>query len=151
MKNSRKKPQFIKTNEKALRKRLLIANQNVVLLRRFSAKEDFRRLIAAPLLRGQLDAKFIGLENHLNYIYRPTGELTKAQALRLSALLNSSLLDRYFRISNGNTQVSATEIRAMPLPPLQVIDQMGQIVRQLDHIPEREEIDNLVWDTVQSS
>ncbi len=151
MKNSRKKPQFIKTNEKTLRKRLLIADQNIVLLRRFSAKEDSRRLIAAPLLRGQLDAKLIGLENHLNYIYRPTGELTKPQAMGLSALLNSSLLDRYFRISNGNTQVSATEIRAMPLPPLQVIDQVGQIVWQLDHIPEREEIDNLVWDTVQSS
>jgi len=128
-----------------------VANQNVVLLRRFSAKEDSRRLIAAPLLRGQLDAKLIGLENHLNYIYRPTGELTTPQAMGLSALLNSSLLDRYFRISNGNTQVSATEIRAMPLPPLHVIDRMGQIVRQLDHIPERDEIDDLVWDTVQSS
>jgi adenine-specific DNA-methyltransferase len=151
MKNSREKPQFIKANRKALRKRLLIADQNVVLLRRFSAKEDSRRLIAAPLLRGQLDARLIGLENHLNYIYRPTGELTKPQAMGLSALLNSSLLDRYFRISNGNTQVSATEIRAMPLPPLQVIEQMGQIVRQLNRIPEREEIDDLVWDMVQSS
>ena len=151
MKNGRQKPQFIKANKEAFRRRLILEDQTLVLLRRFSAKEQQRRLTAAPLIKGDLGSDLIGLENHVNYIYRPTGELTKAQALGLSALLNSSLLDRYFRISNGNTQVSATEIRAMPLPPLQVIDQMGQIVRQLDHVPEREEIDNLVWDTVQSS
>jgi hypothetical protein len=32
------------------------------------------------------------------------------------ALLNSKLLDFIFRVFNGNTQVSATELNLMPLP-----------------------------------
>jgi adenine-specific DNA-methyltransferase len=54
--------------------------------------------------------------------------MSKAEVVGLSALLNSGLIDRYFRISNGNTQVNATELRALPLPPLQVITAIGQAV-----------------------
>jgi adenine-specific DNA-methyltransferase len=80
-------------------------------------------------LAGQLGAPYVGLENHLNYIYRPGGALTSDETYGLSALLNSTLLDRYFRTFNGNTQVSATELRAMPLPPLAVISELGRRVR----------------------
>jgi adenine-specific DNA-methyltransferase len=41
------------------------------------------------------------------------------------------LLDTYFRISNGNTQVSATELRMMPLPSLSVINAIGRKARVL--------------------
>ena len=44
----------------------------------------------------------------------------------------SSLLDRYFRVSNGNTQVNATELRALPLPPLRAIEAIG---KKLTHEP----------------
>ena len=55
----------------------------------------------------------------------------------ISALLNSTFLDRYFRISNGNTQVSATELRAMPLPAEQDIRSIGvEGHAQLDAGPE---------------
>lgn len=109
-------------------KTLLVENTNYVLLRRFSAKEEQRRLVAAPYLADQFDYALIGLENHLNFIYRRDGEMSKAEVVGLSALLNSGLIDRYFRISNGNTQVNATELRALPLPPLQVITAIGQAV-----------------------
>ena len=46
----------------------------------------------------------------------------------LAALLNSDLFDRYFRISNGNTQVNASELRAMPLPPRHAIDRIGALL-----------------------
>jgi adenine-specific DNA-methyltransferase len=109
-------------------KTLLVQNTNYVLLRRFSAKEEQRRLVAAPYLAEQFDYALIGLENHLNFIYRRDGEMSKAEVVGLSALLNSGLIDRYVRISNGNTQVNATELRALPLPPLQVITAIGQAV-----------------------
>lgn len=146
--NGKEKPQFIKANKEAIRRKLLIPDQNVVLLRRFSAKEEHRRLTAAPLFKNQLNSQLIGLENHLNYIYMPNGTLSQTKALGLSVLLNSSLLDDYFRISNGNTQVSATEIRIMPLPPLKIIDAIGHKIKQLNNIAAHEEIDSLVWNTI---
>jgi adenine-specific DNA-methyltransferase len=87
-------------------------------MRRFSAKEETRRLVASPLLRRQLPNGHFGLENHLNFIHRPSGALSEEEVMILTELLNSELYDRYFRIMNGNTQVSSTEIRELPLPRL---------------------------------
>lgn len=125
----RHKPEYIKHVSAALV--LLVPNRNYVLLRRFSAKEEERRLVAGPYLARTGDTSMVGLENHLNYIYRPGGTLTEDEAFGIAALLSSSLLDTYFRISNGNTQVSATELRTMPLPPLAVIHAIGQQARKL--------------------
>jgi adenine-specific DNA-methyltransferase len=105
--------------------KLLLPNQNYVLLRRFSAKEERRRLTAAPYL-AEIDTPVIGLENHLNYIHRPHGHLTDDETRGLAILLNSTFMDSYFRIFNGNTQVSATELRRLPLPPLDAIIELGQ-------------------------
>jgi adenine-specific DNA-methyltransferase len=44
----------------------------------------------------------------------------------LSEVFNSKLLDIYFRTYNGNTEVSATEIRDMPLPALKTIKMIGK-------------------------
>jgi adenine-specific DNA-methyltransferase len=105
--------------------KLLVPDATYVLLRRFSAKEEKRRLVTAPLIQGDLDEDLIGLENHLNYIRGVSRELDEELAYGLSALLNSTFLDRFFRISNGNTQVSATELRAMPLPAERDIRAIG--------------------------
>lgn len=121
---------------------LLVPNANYVLMRRFSAKEEARRLVAAPYLARDFAVPMVGLENHLNYVYRPKGQLTEHEAIGLAALLNSVLLDGYFRISNGNTQVSATELRTMPLPSLAVIAALGQRVQR--EKPDQEALDALV-------
>lgn len=146
--NGKEKRQFMKNNGEARRQKLLVNNTNLVLLRRFSAKEQRRRLTAAPLLKGQLRSALIGLENHLNYIYRLRSSLGDVEALGLSALLNSSLLDRYFRISDGNTQVSATELRAMPFPGLSVLMELGKRIKRLCRVPTLEEIDAVVKETL---
>jgi adenine-specific DNA-methyltransferase len=121
--NGTRKPQYIKRS--ASERSLLLPNRNYVLLRRFSAKEEARRLVAAPWLKQALGCPLVGIENHLNYIYRPAGELDEDEAWGLAALLNSTLLDTYFRVSSGNTQVSASELRAMPLPPRDIILSIG--------------------------
>lgn len=121
------KEQFIRTTQRS--KALLLDDATYVLIRRFSAKEDRRRLVAAPLLAGALGVKKIGLENHLNYVHRPGGSLTKDEAWGLAALLNTTLFDEYFRELSGNTQVSATELAALPLPSLDLISRIGRAVR----------------------
>lgn len=119
-----KKQQFIEDSNRT--RKLLLQNKNYVLLRRFSAKEEKKRLIAAPLLSDFAKSERVGFENHLNYIYRPKGNLTLEETIGLAALLNSDLLDGYFRTSNGNTQVSATELKDMPLPSSQIIIELGK-------------------------
>lgn len=111
------------------RKLGLLPNRNYVLLRRFSAKDDKHRLIAAPYFAADWQQhQSVGLENKLNYLYSKTGELTDVQTAGLSALLNSNVYDAFFRIFNGNTQVSATEARALPMPPLATIEEIGRQV-----------------------
>jgi adenine-specific DNA-methyltransferase len=107
--------------------RLLVPTANYVVLRRFSAKEEPRRLTAAPLLARDCSTTHIGLENHLNYIHRAGEGLDAEEARGLSALLNSRVLDEYIRVVSGNTQVSATELRALPLPGRSVIVRLGRV------------------------
>lgn len=137
-----RKPQFIESEPS-----LMVKNVNYVLLRRFSAKEEARRLVAAPYLAEDYPYSHLGLENHLNYIYGQKRELTSEETIGLSGLLNSGLIDRYFRISNGNTQVNATELRALPIPSLSVISAIGKaIIKESDTL----DIDAIVIQTLQT-
>ncbi|MBN2549222.1 MAG: Eco57I restriction-modification methylase domain-containing protein [Anaerolineales bacterium] len=140
------KPQAVSIDQKTL----LIPNSNYVILRRFSAKEDRRRLIAAPFINDQFNFEFIGLENHLNYIYRKRGSLEIIEAIGLSALLNSALIDRYFRIVNGNTQVNAVELRALPFPPMEIIWKIGNSAQE-NHIASTDNIDHIIFPILQES
>ena len=120
------KPQRVKMMPESAK--LLVKDDTYVLLRRFSAKEEKRRLVAAPLVQGCFNADMLGLENHLNYIRGVSRKLDEELACGIAALLNSAFLDRYFRVSNGNTQVSATELRAMPFPDEASIRAIGAAV-----------------------
>ena len=144
------KPQWIKAEPGSIK--LLVPDANYILLRRFSAKEEKRRLVAAPMIRGTLSRALIGFENHLNYIRGVSRELDEELVYGLSAIFNSTFLDRFFRISNGNTQVSATELRAMPLPAERKIRAIGVEVQAiLDSEREFSELDALVARTLQLS
>lgn len=118
------KPQFIQINESSAS--TLLPNKNYVFLRRFSSKDDDSRLIAAPYFGNMTSCTYVGIENKLNYIYRPKGHLNRMEVMGIAALLNSNLFDNYFRTFNGNVNVSATELREMPMPPLEVIESIGK-------------------------
>ena len=117
------KPQYIRICEES--QKLLLPNKNYIFLRRFSSKDDKSRLIASPYFVDNMNMELIGVENHLNYIYRPKGNLERNEIMGLSALLNSTIFDTYFRTFNGNINVSATELREMPLPDLEIIKKVG--------------------------
>lgn len=124
-----KKSQYIKSTE--LSKKILIVNRNYVFLRRFSSKDDKSRLIASPYFSRFNEGDLIGIENKLNYIYRIVGELKENEAVGISAILNSKVFDTYFRTFNGNVNVSATEIRLMSFPAIEVIREVGtELIRQ---------------------
>lgn len=128
-------------------RRLLIAASNYALLRRFSAKEERRRLNASPLLRKTLAGSAFAIENHVNYIYHAQRSLTESETWGVVALLNSRLLDTYYRTVSGSTQVNAAEIRAMPFPGLDVVRAIGAQAMRLDHDDDRQ-IESLILDTL---
>lgn len=118
------KPMHIRVTDES--KRLLLPSKRYVLLKRFTAKEERRRLVAGIIEPEESYSPLLGLENHLNYIKSSDGELPRDEAVGLAALLNSALIDRYFRAISGNTQVNAAEIRAMPMPDVETIRQIGR-------------------------
>lgn len=118
------KGQYILNNEKSAGR--LLSNKNYVLLRRFSTKDDKSRLIAAPYESSFFaEHEKIGLENHLNYIYKQNGSFTKEELYGISMLLNSTLFDIYVRTFNGTTNISATELKTFTLPDMSLIIRIG--------------------------
>jgi len=104
----------------------LVDNENVVILRRFSSKEEKAKLVALPHIRNNYRYDKIGIENHLNYLYKINGELTEFETYGLSVLYNSFIFDSYFRSLNGNTQVNAKELNSIPMPSTEIIIRIGQ-------------------------
>ncbi len=117
------KGQYIRIEEST--KSLLIPNKNYIFLRRFSTKDDKSRLIAAPYFCNYYQSNVIGVENKVNYLYRKRGHMDRSETVGLCALLNSELFDTYFRIFNGNVNVSATELREMLFPPINELKKIG--------------------------
>ena len=112
-KGNYKKPEAIAVHEKVVDQ--LVPNGHYVLVRRFSAKEERRRVVAAVYDAGRVVCEVVGFENHLNYFHRKGGlELVLARGL--AAYLNSTLVDAFFRQFNGHTQVNATDLRSLPYP-----------------------------------
>jgi adenine-specific DNA-methyltransferase len=128
-----KKPAAIACSEKT--SPLLLPVKNYVLLKRFTSKEQRRRLDAAVLKQSEFPHESVGIENHVNYIHKPKGSLSVSEAFGIAALLNTGLIDNYFRSLNGHTQVNATEIRNVPLPDLLVIKKIGEIVSKAKDLP----------------
>jgi adenine-specific DNA-methyltransferase len=127
--------------------KLLLPSQNYVLLRRFSAKEEKRRLTASCLIGASQAGPYVALENHLNYVYHAMRPLSLDETYGLAALFNSALLDRYFRTISGNTQVNATELRTMPFPALKIVAAIGRKVQALPSL-ESKAIESIVLDSV---
>ena len=118
--------EYIVTDQKGL----LQNNTNYLFVKRFTAKEEHRRLqcgvyIAKKYPRYQM----ISTQNKINFICGMR-ELSDCIVYGLYVLFNSTLYDSYYRILNGSTQVNSTEINAMPVPPISIIETMGKALIQ---------------------
>ncbi len=125
-------------------RKLLLPTKRYVLMKRFTAKEEHRRLVAGIFTPSDSYSQFVGLENHLNYVHIPDGELSDADAFGLAGFLNSSIIDRYFRAISGNTQVNAIEIRNLPVPEQKTLRAIGE--RLLEG--RREDVDKIVGEAI---
>lgn len=113
-----------------------------VLVKRFSAKEERRRVVAAVFDSSTVPCEVVGFENHLNYFHERGEPLDRTFAWGLSAFLNCSPLDTYFRQFNGHTQVNATDLRSLRYPPRDVLIALGRQVQGM--LPAQHDLDALV-------
>jgi adenine-specific DNA-methyltransferase len=96
------------------------------LVRRFSSKEEKRRIVARVLQPQDVNSNLIGFENHLNVFHQKKKGLPEMLALGLSVYLNSTLIDTYFRQFNGHTQVNATDLRLLKYPNKNELLSLGE-------------------------
>jgi adenine-specific DNA-methyltransferase len=135
------KPGYIVNSEES--RKVLLKNKNYILLRRFSSKDDKSRLVCCPYFSSGFETEMIGIENHINYIHRPNGDLSENEIWGVSALFSSSLFDTYFRTFNGNTQVGASELKQIKMPPLTDIILIGNKIKEYIK-PKKQDIDKVI-------
>ena len=143
-KRAAKKPNAIMVTQET--KNLLLTRGFYVVVRRFSSKEEYHRIVAALYEPDRVDTRSVAFENHVNYFHCNNSGLREEIAKGLAVYLNSSLVDIYFRQFNGNTQVNATDLRMLKYPSHEVLERIGKIVNE--DFPTQEEIDQLIEDEV---
>lgn len=135
-----KKPNAIKVSERS--RKWLWANEGCyVVTRRFTSKEERRRIVAS-VYTSELPGELVGFENHLNVYHSNQRGVPRSLARGLSVYLNSSLVDRFFRQFNGHTQVNATDLRSFRYPHRKVLERIGEEVD--DAKLSQEEIDTII-------
>ena len=107
---------------------LIQKNKNMLLIKRVPAKSDQRFLNSGIYLAAQLPQyKYISTHNKVNYIDTKDGsdEISARLLFGLFALLNSTIYDRFISITSKSGQVNAKEIRNIPLPKRNIIENIG--------------------------
>ena len=118
----------------------LYPNGHYVVVRRFSSKEERRRVVAAVHGPHQVPGEQIGFENHLNVLHCNREGLTPALARGLAVYLNSTLYDVCFRQFNGHPQVNVKDLYALRYPTRATLEAWGRRITD-DAFPTQAEID----------
>ncbi|MCY3718568.1 MAG: BsuBI/PstI family type II restriction endonuclease [Anaerolineaceae bacterium] len=127
---------------------LYLPNGWYVLVKRFSAREDKRRVMAAVFDPSLVDSEFVTFDNKLNVLHRQNAGLSMGLAKGLAAFLNSTAVDMYFRQFSGHTQVNAADLRSMCFPGLDELEYLGRFVQE--KFPPEGKLNHLVEEAVPS-
>lgn len=135
-----KRPNAIAENNET--RKWLMPRGDYVLVKRFSSKEERRRVVAYHVKSSDIPTPKVGLDNKWNVFHFEKHGIDRDFARGLCVFLNSTILDKHFRIFSGHTQVNATDLRSVKYPSREKLVKLGQ---QLDRIPtDQDQIDNLV-------
>ena len=119
-----KKPNALKLDPET--QKWLFPDGCYTVVRRFSSKEEKRRIVATLVTPHLDDSGFLGFENHLNVFHHAKQGLPENLARGLATYLNSTMVDAYFRRFSGHTQVNATDLRRMRYPSREALIQLGR-------------------------
>jgi adenine-specific DNA-methyltransferase len=124
-------------------RKLMLPSERYVLVKRFSSKEERRRVVAAVYDPEDISAGEVGFENHLNVFHQREHGMQENLARGLCLWLNSSIVDAFFRIFSGHTQVNATDLRSLRYPSRQQLIRLGETLGR-GSWPDQEKTDSLV-------
>jgi adenine-specific DNA-methyltransferase len=125
---------------------LLVPQGYYVLVKRFSAKEERRRVVAAVYDPSRIPSNRVAFENHLNYYHIQGSGLPVTIAKGLAAFLNSTLVDSYFRQFSGHTQVNAADLRSFRYPAWDRLISIGRRIGK--SFPDQKELDRLIEEAI---
>lgn len=125
----KKKCAYFEANEKT--QKMMIANRNTILVKRFTTKEEHRRLQPGVHIAQKEQSPYFTIENHVNYLCKKDGStISPCEIYGIYVIMASKMWDRYYRILDGSTQVNAAELNAMPVPPVSIIRKLGSCLME---------------------
>ena len=106
----------------------LMPNGFYCVVRRFSSKEERRRIVANVIRPDDFPSgtEFLGLENHVNVFNERRHGLPEALAYGLAAYMNTTAVDEAFRRFSGHTQVNAGDLKVMRYPKRNILVEFGR-------------------------
>ena len=113
---------------------LIQKNKNMIFVKRVPAKSDERFVNSAVYLASELPQyKYISTHNKINFIdaKNKNSEMPARLVFGLFALLNSTVYDRFISIISKSRQINSKEMRSLPLPPANVIENIGMRLMSL--------------------
>ena len=129
-----KEHEYVVTEQKGL----MQDNHNYLFVKRFTAKEEPRRLQCGVYLSKKFPQySKISTQNKINFIDGLLTNMSECLVYGLYVLFNSTIYDEYYRILNGSTQVNSTEINAMPVPDINIIQEMGRKIMKSKDMSEK--------------
>ncbi len=129
-----KEHEYVVTEQKGL----IQDNNNYLFVKRFTAKEEPRRLqCGVYLARNFPQYSKISTQNKINFIDSLMTKMSECLVYGLYVLFNSTIYDEYYRILNGSTQVNSTEVNAMPVPDINIIQEMGRKIMENKDMSEK--------------
>ena len=146
--NRKDKALAIKNNE--MTKWLLLKSGNYLVIKRFAAKEQKKRFRTACIFEEDFkNYQYFALDNMINYIYSPDRKLNKNHIKGISRYLNLPIVDLYFRVLNGHTQINANEVYSLPFPSLQELENLGKNENVVFKLRTNQIIDNEIKQNMQ--
>lgn len=124
-----KKPNAIMRNDDT--EKWLYPSGFYCLVRRFSSKEEKRRVVAGtvePHVFGSY--QMLGFENHMNLFHQNKTGLSQALASGITMFLSTTAVDEYFRRFSGHTQVNATDLKQLNYPSRETLITFGEWAMQ---------------------
>lgn len=104
----------------------LIENKNMVLIRKFVAKEDKDTIIGSVVSKKYFESDKIGIDSNILIFNGRDRELSIDECYGLYAYLTSKYFKEYYLMFNGTHTINILEINSMYFPCINTLSEIGK-------------------------